>query len=165
MIFVWRCTEPDPFGGNLLCPVENDNGFQPYASSSYEGLTRSGRYFDQQVVMWCPTFWDLPIMEEMLNRHASNQHKQIKMDNFALSTASIMLHETWQFGIVSNPRTLDYAYYADSTYQLARTVGATMAYVNAHLYTLDAVAIYTQQYYRSPTPPMAPVHLTSLGYY
>ena len=55
-----------------------------------------------------------------------------------------MYHESWHYGGVSRPRTLDYCYGLQDCWNMAREKGTGWAYVNAESYALDAVASYVK---------------------
>lgn len=90
-----------------------------------------------------------------MDKHADNKNEQKVMENFYLTRGQIMFHEIWHYKtLVSSPRTGDYAYKAQGTWDLAKNKGTSWSYVNADSYALDAVAIYVQQYYKSSMSPV-----------
>lgn len=105
--------------------------------------------------MFCDPFYDRSTLGDQMTEYANDKNQQKVMKNFHLSRGQIMFHETWHYRtLVSSPRTSDYAYQAQPVWDLAKNKGTSWTYVNADSYTLDAVAIYFQQYYKSSMSPV-----------
>ena len=133
---------------------ECTEGVQAY-SWDEEGLFWSNHY-----TVFCDPFFDRMSLDDQMKKYANDKHEQKVMENFHLSRAQIMFHETWHYKyLVSDPRAKHYAYQAQKVWNQAKdpTKGTNWAYVNADSYALDGVAIYVQQYYKSSMPPV-PFH-------
>jgi len=89
-----------------------------------------------------------------INRAAGSVDAQRVMENFQTNAGEVMFHEIWHYTMVSQPRTEDYAYRAQDTWDLAKNRGTDYAYVNADSYALDAVAIYVQQHFSNSMSPI-----------
>ncbi|KAI9764588.1 MAG: hypothetical protein M1840_008317 [Geoglossum simile] len=131
-----------------------------YGNQCSEGVQayswdHSGWIWSNHYIVFCNPFYNRQTLGEQVNKHAGDQRQQKIMENFHISRGGIMFHETWHFkDLVSSPRTSDYAYQAQPTWDLAKNKGTNWAYVNADSYALDAVAIYVQQHYKSSMSPV-----------
>ncbi|KAI4114600.1 MAG: hypothetical protein LQ338_007981 [Usnochroma carphineum] len=137
-----------------------------YGSTCTEGVQAyswdsNGWFWSNHYTVFCDPFYGQPTLDDAIKKNKNNIHEQKIMENFQTNRGQIMFHETWHYkNRVSSPRTGDYAYRAQKAWELARDSGTNYAYVNADSYTLDAVAIYVQQYYKSS---MSPVPWKELG--
>ncbi|EPE30776.1 Metalloproteases (zincins), catalytic [Glarea lozoyensis ATCC 20868] len=136
-IIVWRCTEG--LKDEPMCSQQMGAGVLALAlSAEYSGRNGHG------------------------NRVHDDKEGQLRMASFPVSTAHALLHETWHYRIVSQPRTADYATGVETTYNLARREGTRVAFTNADSYTYDGLAIYLQQTFKSRLPPTTKDHLDTL---
>jgi len=88
---------------------------------------------------------------------ANNADEQSIMDNYWGNQGYTFLHESYHYGgSVSQPRTADYCYGAAGCWEMAADVGKSTGwtYQTADSYTLEATAIYAQQYFGTPHPPV-----------
>ncbi|EPE24122.1 Metalloproteases (zincins), catalytic [Glarea lozoyensis ATCC 20868] len=143
-MFVWRCTEP--LVDESVCFVKKTNR-EVIATTAKHWNERTK--MREQMIMFCPLFFQQPAITDIIRNYFNDQIAQRYMENFYGSTAQFMLHEMWHWGVVSDPPTLDYKYGIEEAYELARTDGTKVAYVNADSYTYDGLAIYIQQAYFS----------------
>ena len=133
-----------------------------YSNQCTEGVQayswdEPGRFWSNHHTVFCDAFFERATLAEKIEQYANDKHGQKVMENFHLTRAQIMFHETWHYrGMVSDPRAEDYAYQAQAVWDLAKDPkkGTKWAYVNAGSYALDAVAIYVQQYYKSSISPV-----------
>jgi hypothetical protein len=114
----------------------------------------NGWLWSNHYTVFCNMFYDSATMEEQLYPWSNDKDQRRFMENFQLNRGQVMLHEIYHYGtLVTRPRTDDYAYQANRTWNLARIQGTSQAYINADSYALDAVAIYVQKHYNDPQPP------------
>jgi hypothetical protein len=116
----------------------------------------NGLFWSNHYTVFCPPFFnERKTLAKQILDNEGEIHKQKVMEYFQLNRGQIMFHEIWHYGrLVSSPRTTDYRYQAQASWELARDDGTAYAYVNADSYALDAVAIYVQQHYKSSMSPV-----------
>ncbi|TVY87169.1 hypothetical protein LAWI1_G007467, partial [Lachnellula willkommii] len=130
---------------------ECTEGVQAYSWDSI------GTFWSNHYTVFCQPFYDRQNLGDQIAKYANNVQQQKVMENFQLSRGQIMFHEVWHYkDLVSSPRTNDYAYQAQSVWDLAKDKGrgTSWSYVNADSYALDGVAIYVQQHYKSSMSPV-----------
>ncbi|KAH7383540.1 hypothetical protein BKA64DRAFT_160898 [Cadophora sp. MPI-SDFR-AT-0126] len=103
---------------------------------------------------FCPIFESIWTLDDAIRNAESSYHRQRIMENFETNRGQVMLHEVYHYTVVSNPRTGDYAYRADASWNISRDGGTWWAFENADSYALDAVAIYVQQHFSQSEPPI-----------
>lgn len=124
-------------------------GVQAYSWDS------TGAFWSNHYTVFCDPFYDRPTLGDLMTTYANNQNEQKVIENFQLSRGHMMFHETWHYKtLVSSPRTEDYAYQAQSAWDLAKNKGTSWTYVNVDSYALDAMVIYVQQYYKCSMSPV-----------
>jgi hypothetical protein len=91
-------------------------GVQAYSWDSL-GIIWSDHY-----TVFCQPFYDdRETLGEQIAKYVNNEHQQKVMENFHLNRGQIMFHEVWHYkGLVSSPRTDDYAYQAQPVWDLAK---------------------------------------------
>ena len=136
----------------LSCPKQHD-ACSPGTIAAYADQNRL--FWKNHYTVFCPLFFQQDSMSKSMDNVRSDPREQEIMDNYWGNQGYTFFHETYHYGgSVSDPRTGDYCYKAEACWEMAADTSKSTgwAMVNADSYTLEATAIYMQQYFKTPRP-------------
>lgn len=114
-------------------------------------------FWKNHYTVFCPLFFKRDSMDVNLSKVGGNTNEQQIMENFWGNQGYTFFHESYHYGgTVSQPRTADYCYGAEACWEMAadRKRSTGYAYMTADSYSLMAMAMYAQQYFKTPHPPV-----------
>ncbi|EPE24910.1 hypothetical protein GLAREA_11491 [Glarea lozoyensis ATCC 20868] len=148
-LIYWSCEDPDQkcFPGQISGKTFKDLEGTPYSIITY-------------TTIWCPEFFNTDLLVDLLDKHKNDNRGQEIIENFAFSSAAIMLHEIFKYrGLVGHYAMSSQSNFfqgsnrADHWWQEAGDYGTRSVFMKVDPFVMSATAIVVQQHFAMPGPP------------